>query len=86
MQTKNNQSIRTCLYCNKQFNKQDLIRLVKVNNKLVIDLKHNMSGRGYYLKLTDQALKDPRLLSILSKKTRTSINNELLNQFKQMIK
>ena len=43
----NNSSIRTCLYTNKQYPRQDLIRLVKVNGKLTIDLNKTKPGRGY---------------------------------------
>ncbi|MCQ2956414.1 MAG: YlxR family protein [Mycoplasmoidaceae bacterium] len=45
--SRKNKGLRTCLYSNKHFDRQELIRLVKVNNKLVIDKKQNMPGRGY---------------------------------------
>lgn len=79
MQTKNKvQSVRTCLYSNKEYPKQELIRFVKVKNKLVIDKEQNMLGRGYYLKITEQVLKDPKLIQILSKRTRTNVTEELI--------
>ena len=74
--------LRTCLYCNKQFPRQELIRLVKVNNKLVIDLKQNLPGRGYWIKPTDQALQDPKLAFILSKRTKCSVSEDLIKELK----
>lgn len=72
------QSVRTCLYSNKKYPKEELIRFVKVNNKLVIDKQHKMLGRGYYLKITPQVLKDPKLIQVLSKRTHTKVTEELI--------
>lgn len=78
-----NKSLRTCLYSNKQFDRQELIRLVKVGNNLVIDKTKKMPGRGYWLKINDQALNDPKLINILSKKTRCSVSTEFLEDLKK---
>ena len=82
MSRKNNKGLRTCLYTNKQYERQELIRLVKVNYKLVIDHNHNLPGRGYWLKITDQALNDPKLTHILSKKTKCSVSLEIIKELK----
>jgi len=76
------QSFRTCLYTNKQFPKEELIRLVKVDNKLVVDKTNRILGRGYYIKVTDQVLKDPKLIQILSKRTHTKVDIQLINDLK----
>ena len=39
-----------------------------------------MPGRGYWLKLTPQALNDPKLLSILSKRTKCSVDPDILKE------
>jgi len=80
---RNNKSVRTCLYTNKQFDRQELTRLVKINNKLVVDAKGNMLGRGYWLKVTESALADPKLLQILSKRTHCSLDEEFLKELKK---
>ena len=82
MLNKNN-CLRTCLYSNQVFPKQELIRLVKSNNKIVIDHKQNMLGRGYWIKLTTQALSDPKLIAILSKKCKTKIDPALIDELKK---
>ena len=81
-----NKSLRTCLYTNKQYPRQELIRLVKVNGKLTIDLNKNMQGRGYYLKLSDQTLNDKKLVTILSKRTKSSVDEDLIGQLKSINK
>lgn len=80
--SRKNRGLRTCLYSNKQFARQELIRLVKVNNKLVIDTKKQMPGRGYWLKVTDKALNDPKLTLILSKRTKCSVSEDLIKEIK----
>lgn len=78
--SRKNKGLRTCLYSNKHYERQELIRLVKVGNKLVIDDKQNKPGRGYWLKITDQLLTDPKLLTILSKKTHCSVDENILKE------
>lgn len=78
--SRKNKGFRTCLYCNKQFARQELIRFVKVNNKLILDKKQNMPGRGYWLKPTSQALSDPKLFNILSKRTKCSVDPDILKE------
>lgn len=78
--SRKNKGLRTCLYCNKQFARQELVRLVKVNSKLVIDKKQNMPGRGYWIKPTDKALQDPKLTFILSKRTKCSVSEDLVKE------
>lgn len=81
--SRKNKGLRTCLYSNKQFARQELVRLVKVNNTLVIDKNKNLPGRGYWIKLTTQSIKDPRLTSILSKRTKCSVDDDLIKELEQ---
>lgn len=79
-----NKNKRTCLYSNKQYDKEHLIRLVKQNGKLVIDIKKNMLGRGYWIKLTNNCLSDPKLITILSKRSKSSVDQNLIEQLKEL--
>jgi len=76
-------SVRTDLYSNKQFNMDQLTRLVKVNNKLVVDSNKKMLGRGYWIKVDDTSINDPKLLTILSKRTKCSLDETFLEQLKK---
>ena len=78
--SRKSKGLRTCLYCNEQLPRQELIRLVKVNGTLVVDHKQNLPGRGYWLKPTQKALADPKLIQILSKRTKCSIKPDFIKE------
>lgn len=82
---KRNKGLRTCLYSNKQYERKDLVRLVKKDDKLIVDQKQNLLGRGYWLKLSKQALDDPKLITILSKRTKSSVNEDLINELRRLL-
>ena len=42
--------LRMDILSRSSFPKEELIRLVKVDNKLVIDIENKLPGRGYYIK------------------------------------
>jgi len=46
---KKNEPIRTCLCCGKKDYKKSLVRLVSVNDNIVVDEKKVLPGRGAYL-------------------------------------
>ena len=41
---------RTCVISREKLLKDDLFRLVKIDEKIVIDSKHGLEGRGVYVK------------------------------------
>lgn len=75
-------SLRTCLYTNKQFDRQELTRLVIVNGKLTVDHSKKMPGRGYWLKVTQETLNDPKLITILTKRTKSYIDPNFIEDLK----
>lgn len=85
MLNKNN-CLRTCVYSNQTYPKTELVRLAKVNGKLIVDTKQNMLGRGYWIKLTPQAISDTKFLTIISKRCKTTPSSDLLDQLKQLLK
>lgn len=40
---------RTCVFTRKQYARDELYRFVKYQDKLVLDEKHQLPGRGYYI-------------------------------------
>ncbi len=40
---------RTCVFTKKKRPRQELYRFVKCDGKLVLDEKHQLPGRGYYI-------------------------------------
>lgn len=41
--------IRTCIACRAKKKKQELLRIVKNEEKVLIDEKHNVNARGMYI-------------------------------------
>jgi len=74
---------RTCIYSNKQYPKDQLLRIVKRGNKLEIDLKQNQSGRGYYIHVTPEIFKDNKLSLIISKRTRCTISSQFIEELQK---
>lgn len=56
---------RTCMGCNSKKNKKDLIRIIKIQNEIVIDKTGKHEGRGAYLcnnsQCLDKAIKSKRI-------------------------
>ena len=77
---------RTCLITGQKLDKKQLIRLTKINNCLVIDKDQNKQGKGYYISKQICILKNPNLLKILDKKTKTKNNYEIIEQLKEILK
>ena len=46
---KNSKEIRTCIGCRNKFHKDNLIRIVKLNDEVIIDSNKTSGGRGTYL-------------------------------------
>lgn len=76
---------RTCLITRQKLDKNQLIRLVKINDYLVIDKDQNKQGRGYYISKQLNILKNPNLIKILSNKTKTKNNDKIIEQLKKII-
>lgn len=81
--SRKNKGLRTCLYSNKHFERQEMIRFVKIDKNLIIDANQTLPGRGYWLKPTDQAMNDAKLIQILSKRTKCSVKPELIEEIRR---
>lgn len=77
---KKNYNCRTCLITNKKYHKSELIRICKVNDKLVIDKQRNILGRGYYLSKNIKDFDPIVIKKKLEKKTGTTVDTNLLNE------
>lgn len=66
----------------KQYELKDLIRLVRVNDGLVIDKDHKIKGRGYYLRRDAEHIKEAfrkkRLSRILGNTSSEGLLKELI--------
>lgn len=74
---------RQCIACRNRFNKNELIRLAKINGKIVID-KSN-SGRGIYICKNKDCLDKAETKNLLNKALKGQIDSEnKQNIFKEL--
>lgn len=76
---KKNYNYRTCLITNKKFLKNNLIRICKIDNKLVVDDQQKMLGRGYYLSQEILVVSPLMIKKKLEQKTNLVIDNNLID-------
>ena len=77
---------RTCIGCNSQKNKNELIRIVKnKDNEISIDKTGKMEGRGAYIcdneKCLEKVIKSKRLERVLE----TNISDEIYENLRGVI-
>ena len=73
IQKKNRKSahipIRTCIFCRGKFEKNSLLRFVRMNKTIYFDKHHLLEGRGFYIYLKQECLKralNKKVFEILS--------------------
>lgn len=60
---KKSKNIRTCIVCKYKYEKKELLRFVREDNIVKVDVAHNLPGRGFYicydelLRIKDSTLK-----------------------------
>lgn len=85
MQTKK-KPLRTCMACNEQKEKKDLLRIVKSKEGIIeVDLTGKKNGRGAYIckneECLDKLIKSKRLERLFE----MSIDNELYESIRSVI-
>ncbi len=77
---------RTCIGCNSQKNKKDLIRIVKNKEGIIsIDRTGKANGRGAYICDNIECLENAIKTKRLEKTFETSISNEIYENLRGVI-
>ena len=71
---------RKCIGCNKSFDKDTLTRIVIYDDKPVIDVNHDLPGRGCYLCKNEKCLETALKKKAFSRALKTEISNEALGR------
>lgn len=78
--------LRRCVATNEQYEKKDLIRIVKTKEgEVFIDLSGKKNGRGAYLAKTSEALKIAKSKQSLARALEIAIPNEIYLELERMI-
>ena len=68
---------RTCVVTREKLLKDDLFRVVVVNNKVVVDSKHSLGGRGVYMKKDLSTIKKGQEKHSLSRALKREVDDSI---------
>ncbi len=71
---------RTCVFSKKKLPRHELYRFVKYDGKLVLDEKHQLPGRGYYICKDKQLIETMISKRFLEKRFQVDDISEFLSQ------
>lgn len=74
---------RMCVACRKKFVKDNLIRLVKIDNEIVTDKKGNILTRGVYLCKTTECIDMARKKKALSRHFKQNVPDSVYDELKK---
>lgn len=87
MNNKRRVVLRTCVVTKEQFEKKDLLRIVKNNEGLVfVDETGKQNGRGAYIKKDLEVLELAKKNKALDRALDTTISEEVYNKIEKVIK
>lgn len=77
---------RQCVVCMQMKPKEDLIRLIKLQNgKIVVDKTQKAGGRGVWVDKNKNCLSQLKKRKSLERKFKCSIDNELFEELNRVI-
>ena len=71
---------RMCLITRKMLPKSELIRIVKVNDKIIVDEKQKIQSRGFYVSKDLEALKDFKKKKVLNKAFKMEVAEKVYDE------
>ena len=78
--------MRSCVVTREKLPKQELLRIVRTNDNLVVaDVSGKMNGRGAYIKKDVAVLEKAIKSKVLEKQLETTISLEVYEEIKKII-
>lgn len=78
--------MRMCIVTREKIPKMDLIRVVKTDEGVIVDLTGKVNGHGVYLKKDESVIKMAKDKNILSRALETSIPDNIYEELMNNIK
>ena len=73
-----NKPIRTCIACRKEFEKNELLRIVRTpEGNFIVDKSGKANGRGAYICKSEECAKKLKKNRLLNKSFKTAISDEV---------
>ncbi len=76
--------LRMCIVCRKLKPKQELIRLVKVGDKVVVDEKQKMQGRGVWISKDFEIIQRLKKTRALNRAFKCEVGVEVYDQVEKL--
>ena len=78
--------LRMCVITREKTEKKDLIRIVKSDEDVIIDLTGKLNGKGCYLKKDIEVIKKAKKSKILDKILETNVSEETYEKMLSILK
>ena len=77
--------MRSCVVTKEKLPKNELIRIVKTENGVVVDTTGKVNGHGVYLKKDINVIEIAKTKKILDRLLETTVNDEIFEELKNKI-
>ncbi len=77
--------MRMCIVTREKLPKMELIRIVKFENEIKVDLTGKLNGKGCYLKKDLEVIKKAQKRKILNSVFETDVNEDIYNELLNLI-
>lgn len=78
--------MRSCVVTREKLPKSELIRVVKTEEGVIVDLTGKVNGHGVYLKKDETVIEMAKTKKILDRLLETQVNDEIYDELKEKIK
>ena len=77
--------MRTCVVSREKLPKNELIRVVKTDDGVIVDLTGKVNGHGVYLKRDKEVFEKAKKTKILNKLLETTVEESVFDELNKLI-
>lgn len=77
--------MRTCVVTHEKLPKKELVRVVRTENGVIVDLTGKVNGRGAYLKLDKDVFEKAHKTKILNKHLEADVPEEVFEKLNDLL-
>lgn len=77
--------MRTCVVTREKLPKKELIRIVRTEDKVVVDKTGKLNGRGAYLKIDKDVFEKAKTTKILNKHLETNVPDQIFDELNELL-
>lgn len=77
--------MRTCVVTREKLPKQELLRIVKFNDEVKVDVTGKMNGKGCYIKKDKSVLEEARKKKLFNRVFEMEVREEIYDEILELI-